>query len=125
MLAERTAEACSIMVSQGKPYAVERPLPWQGGVSMFHLLPLKSLVRRGGQIARFHQCRYDSATAKPTQVLYSGAAFEQLERFCNHPKVQQRNTEGALYWGGMAIYQNAPPYTSKELQEQLLEQRLK
>ena len=34
----------------------------------------------------FDQCRYGAPTRKPTQILYQGARFDQLEANCDHEK---------------------------------------
>ena len=97
LLAERTAEACRIIDAQCKPYAVEQPYPWQGGVCMFDLHSFRRLQSRGGQLVVFDQCRYDAPSTKPTQLLYKGASFGELEASCNHPKRQLWGKDGRSY----------------------------
>ena len=98
LLAERTAEACDYMRRQGSVYAVEQPYPWQGSVSMFDLDSFRRLRRKGGNLVVFDQCRFGGQTKKPTQVLYSGASFEQLQKSCNHEVAKHFDDEGNAYY---------------------------
>ena len=119
LLAERTAEACEYMRLQGSIYAVEQPFPWQGSVSMFDLEPFKKLRRKGGDVVVFDQCCYSAPTKKPTQILYQGARFDQLEAVCNHEAVRQVDERGRKYYAAhpSAVRQQNPDgsYKTKAL----------
>ena len=97
LLAERTAEACDIMVQQQKIFGVEQPHPWQTGFSMFSLPAFQRLLKDGADIVVFDQCPYGARSRKPTQVMYYGADFSKLYAKCCHPSVTQYNEDGSTY----------------------------
>ena len=86
------------MLDQGGIFGVEQPHPWQGGVSMFQLDCFKELAKRGADLVVFDQCMHEGPATKPTQILYFGAAFHQLEVTCNHPAVKLVDARGRLYY---------------------------
>jgi len=87
LLAERTAEACSIMHQCGHGYAVEQPLGSKtSSVSMFDLQCFVELKKLGAKSVDFHQCMFGAASTKPTRFLYWNGRFETLESTCNHPR---------------------------------------
>ena len=77
---------------------MEQPYPWQGSVCMFDLASFKVLRQKGGDVVVFDQCRYNAPTTKPTQFLYDGARFGQLEAWCNHKAVKQADSAGREYY---------------------------
>ena len=97
LLAERTAEACSLMHDLGRPYAVEQPTPFKGAVTMFQFESFCSLVRRGAALVHFYQCMHDGLTKKPTALLYGNSDFTSLEASCDHPSVNQVDDRGRRY----------------------------
>ena len=109
LLAERTAQACQLSRDAGGGYAVEQPWPWKGGVSMFDLAPFITLRRNGAQSVVFDQCMHGGDSPKPTQLLYEGAGFEQLEAKCTHAQghpqvVQRRDRQGEFATKALAAY---------------------
>ena len=102
LLAIRTAEACAILHDLGYGYAVEQPAPWgrraSQAASMFDLQPFADLRGRGARVVVFDQCAYGAQTRKPTQLLYHGADFQQLEARCRHPVVRQQLASGKEVW---------------------------
>ena len=100
MLAERVAEASSIIVGFGGGYATEQPRPWQGSVGMFDLQCFKDLSAAGARIAAFDQCMFGAPCRKPTSYLYGGphTDFSDMDSvFCNHPVVDQVSIDGQAY----------------------------
>ena len=84
LLAERTAEACSLVYSLGGSYGVEQPFPWKGSVHMFVFASFKELVGQGARLTIFDQCRYGADVKKPTQILFNGLDLSSLDLNCNH-----------------------------------------
>ena len=85
LLAERTAEACSIMQSLGRGFATEQPSPLYGSVSMFEFDSFKDIIAKGGKIVYFDQCMHGAPTRKRTMVLHDNCDFSSLEATYNHP----------------------------------------
>lgn len=98
LFAERTAEACSVMDSLGRPFGVEQPEPWGAAVTMFGFDSFKKLLSDGAQMVAFDQCPFGAPCKKPSLVLYKGADFQVLECRCDHPAVQQWDANGSVYW---------------------------
>lgn len=98
LFAERTAEACAIMDSLARPYAVEQPEPWGAAVTMFGFESFKLLLAGGALIVAFDQCPYGAPCKKPTLVLYKGGDFHTLRVKCDHPAVEQWAKDGSIYW---------------------------
>ena len=87
LLAERTAEACTIMHQCGHGYAVEQPLGSKtSSVSMFDLQCFNELKKLGAKSVDFHQCMFGAVSTKPTRFLYWNGRFETLASTCNHPR---------------------------------------
>ena len=97
LLADRTAEACSILHRQQKVYGVEQPHPWRSAISMFDLEAFAALETQGARRVVFDQCPYGAEVRKPTQILYWGADFGSLYARCDHPVVTQTNEDGRTY----------------------------
>ena len=97
LLAERTAEACAIMDSLGRGFALEQPDPWGTAVSMFEFDSFKKLKTAGAKVVHFDQCMYDAPCTKPTIIFYKNADFSSVEAHCNHPAVQQTRNDGSSY----------------------------
>jgi len=98
LLVSRTIEACRLIFSVGGGFAVENPEPWaDGSPSMFHLFgPLYAL---GASHANFDQCRFGSEAVKPTRILFAGGGFQAMDEIrCDHPRVEQRRPDGAVYF---------------------------
>ena len=67
----KTAEAATEAHSQGLPFAIENPEPWEGHISMFVLPEFMALASLPGvQAVKFEQCMAGAEIAKPTRVLY-------------------------------------------------------
>ena len=97
LLADRTAEACSILHRQRKVYGVEQPYPWKSGFSMFDLEAFAALEKQGAKRVVFDQCPFGAEVRKPTQILYWGADFGRLYARCDHPVITQINEDGTAY----------------------------
>ena len=97
LLAERTAEACAIMDSWGRGYAVEQPEPWGGAVSMFEFDSFKKLRAAGGKLVHFHQCPYEAPCTKPIIIFHKIADCSSLELYCDHEAVWQTRNDGSYY----------------------------
>ena len=98
LFAERTAEACAIMDTWGRPYAVEQPEPWGGSVTMFDFESFKALRVNGAKVVAFDQCPFGAPCKKPTLVLYKGGDFNTFQARCDDPAVQQWRDDGSTYW---------------------------
>ena len=103
LLAERVAEACSIVKPQGGGYGVEQPLPWKGSVSMFQLASFMELRRAGACFVVFDQCMFGAPSKKPSMVLYDGIDFSALARECNHAATLQQSSTGQEYLALAAV----------------------
>ena len=97
LLAERTAEACDIMDSWDRGYAVEQPYPWGKAVSMFDFDSFEKLKAAGAKIVRFDQCMHEAPCTKPTIILHKNSDFSSLEAYCNHQAVRQTRSDGSYY----------------------------
>ena len=104
LFAERTAEACAVMDSLGRPYGVEQPEPWGGAVTMFGFDSFKALLSAGAKLVAFDQCPFGAPCKKPSLILYKGAGFHVLEGRCDHPAVQQCDANGSVYWAPHPSY---------------------
>jgi hypothetical protein len=107
LLAERSAEACNIMDTLGRGWAVEQPFPWADSVSMFDLDSFVGLFRAGAVYVIFDQCQYGAVTAKPTRLLCKGADFSSLHQVCQHTPEWREGRHGRQ------VYKRHPPVVGK------------
>ena len=108
LLADRTAEACHLIVDANGGYAVEQPYPYKVSICMFELSSFK-LLRRAHNSVIFDQCLFGQISVKPTEILYHGADFSVLEGRCNHPQghrsiIRSRNAKGEYKTKQLAAY---------------------
>ena len=86
---------------------------------MYDLEEFKRLRRSGDEIVIFDQCCYGAPSRKPTQILYKGARFDQLEANCRHQKRRLVDAEGRIYFAAHPSVVQQPnkdgSYRTKEL----------
>ena len=83
----KTAEAATLAHSQGIPFGIENPEPWEGYISMFILPEFTKLSGlQEVKVVDFDQCTVGAETTKPTRVLYYKLPLSTLHKRCHHPK---------------------------------------
>ena len=105
LFAARTAEACTILLSQ--PYTgfmVENPAPWDNCPSLWILDEYKILRSQPDvKYSEFDQCTVGAVSTKPTGLLTKGinvdaAGLAFFKRRCDHP-AQWHDVDGQWHWG--------------------------
>ena len=86
---------------------------------MFDMDCFARLRKRGGDIVVFDQYVYGAPSTRPTQILYHGATFHQLESSCDHEPVRLRDKHGKVYYAShpSVVQQQSPDgsYRTKTL----------
>ena len=89
LLAQRTAEAVTIMDEQQRPSITEQPL-WkksQNKVSMFNLDEFQPFVNdENFEFITIAQCEYGAKTNKPTTLMLGRVRHYEAKGNCNHSK---------------------------------------
>ena len=98
LLAERAAEAASIMQKLCRPYWIEQPEHADGEPCMFLFESFRKLVQGGAKFVHFDQCTYGAVATKPTTLLYQFCDAAWLEGRCDHTKVWMQGPSNQGVW---------------------------